>query len=38
MAWVYLLIGAQIGGVVGIFVMCMLQINRDNRSNHKEND
>lgn len=28
MAWLYLLIGTQIGGIIGVFVMCLLQINR----------
>ena len=29
----YFIIGAMVGGVVGVFVMCLLQINRLNREN-----
>ena len=28
MAWLTFLLGLMIGGVVGVFTMCLLQINR----------
>ena len=32
MEWVYFIVGIFIGGLIGVTMMCILQINRANRS------
>ena len=36
MGWLIFLVGAMFGGTVGIFTMCLLQVNRLNEADREE--
>lgn len=38
LSFILFLIGLMLGGTIGVVVMCLLQINRINKRNWKEDD
>ncbi len=38
LSFILFLIGLLIGGTIGVMLMCLLQINRINKRNRKEDD